>query len=113
MFINLADWRSGGLQEAFIKYIQRQNGKVYFEDQGLLNMVLRGKIGKLPLKYNVITSYFIYGSEGTRISCGCELPYSKAEMHEAMVHPAIVHFTNCYVAAGYTLGRRQPSPLRG
>ena len=109
MLINLAAWRRSGLQEAFIEYIQRQNGKVYFEDQGVLNIILREKIEKLPIKYNVITSYYIYGLKGTRIACGCPIPYSEAEAWEAIKRPAIVHFTNCYVAARpWVEGSRHP-----
>ena len=63
----------------------------------------------MPFKYNVITSYYIYGLEGTRIACGCTIPYSEVEVREAITRPAVVHFTNCYVAARpWVEGSRHP-----
>lgn len=109
LLIDLAAWRRENLQEAFQGYIQRQDGKVYFEDQGVLNMVLKGKIDKMPLRYNVTTPYYAYGPKGTSIACGCMIPYSEAEVREAINRPAVVHFTNCYVAARpWVEGSRHP-----
>lgn len=109
MLINLAVWRRDGLQELFKEYIQQQDGRVFFEDQGVLNIVLKNKIDKMPVRYNVITAYYIYGVEGTRIACGCKIPYPEAEVLEAINQPAVVHFTNCYVAARpWVEGSRHP-----
>lgn len=99
LLIDLKAWREQDMYRRFVDYIGSNHGRIFFEDQGVLNAVLRNQIDILPARYNVITCYFEFGIVGSRISYGGTLPYGEEEIKEAMIHPAIVHFTNCYTCA--------------
>ena len=52
MLINLAYWRKKKLSEQFLEYFIKQNGKLLYNDQDILNHCCKGAIGKLSHTYN-------------------------------------------------------------
>lgn len=59
LLINLKKWREDNISEKFLQFIEKHHGKVVHHDQGVINGVLKSKIYKLPLKYNVMTIHYI------------------------------------------------------
>ncbi len=64
-----------------------------FLDMTLLNLVLLGRIHKLPFKYHVITPSFFF-SYKTMVKKWGEPFYTKEEFYEGKRHPVIVHYAN-------------------
>lgn len=98
MLINLKRWRKDGIDKKFISYIEEMDGTISFEDQGVINHVLRGKIDILPVRYNVETQYFDFGYDGFSIMKKDKSRYEEKDVIEAMDKPGIIHFTNSFAS---------------
>lgn len=98
MLIDLKRWRDEGIDKRFISYIEEMNGNISFEDQGVINHVLRGKIDILPVRYNVETQYFDFGYDGFSIMKKDESRYVEEDVIDAMDNPGIIHFTNSFAS---------------
>lgn len=98
MLIDLKRWREERINKKFVDYIEEMEGKISFEDQGVINHVLNGKIDVLPVRYNVETQYFDFGYDGFQIMKNDKSRYAEKEVIDAMNNPAIIHFTNSFVS---------------
>lgn len=98
MLIDIKRWREENIDKKFIRYIEEKNGKISFEDQGVINHVLNGKIDILPIRYNVETQYFDFGYDGFSIMKGDKSRYEEKNVIEAMNRPGIIHFTNSFAS---------------
>ena len=96
--INLIKWRNDGIQEQFAYYVNSVKGQISFEDQGVLNAVLKKEMFVLPFKYNVMTIYYDMGYDGASVIRGASNFYKKKEINEACKTPSIVHFTNSFAS---------------
>lgn len=91
--VNLSKWREEKLEEDCFSYYNKAGGKLPFADQDILNAVLRGRLLRLPQRYNFFSNYYYF-----RFKTLCEMAewYGKAESREsyfvAKHHPIIVHF---------------------
>lgn len=52
MLINLAKWREDNIEEKLFDYTQKNKNKILWQDQDVLNAVLKDKIKILPRKWN-------------------------------------------------------------
>ena len=98
MLIDLKRWREDGIDKKFISYIEEMDGNISFEDQGVINHVLKGKIDILPVRYNVETQYFDFGYDGFSIMKKDKPRYKEKDAIEAMDKPGIIHFTNSFAS---------------
>lgn len=98
MLIDIKRWREEKVDKKFISYIEEMNGNISFEDQGVINHVLKGKIDILPVRYNVETQYFDFGYDGFSIMKKDKSRYEEKEVVEAMESPGIIHFTNSFAS---------------
>ena len=98
MLIDLKRWREDGIDKKFISYIEEMDGNISFEDQGVINHVLKGKIDILPVRYNVETQYFDFGYDGFSIMKKDKSRYEEKDVVEAMDKPGIIHFTNSFAS---------------
>lgn len=98
MLIDLKRWREDGIDKKFISYIEEMDGNISFEDQGVINRVLKGRIDILPIRYNVETQYFDFGYDGFSIMKKAKSRYEEKDVIEAMDKPGIIHFTNSFAS---------------
>lgn len=97
MLINLKRWREEKIDLAFMEYLRKQNGFVPYMDEGVLNVVLEGKIRALPLKYNANGQVFSFEyKQLLRIIKGPKRLYSLEEYEKARRNPVMLHFTATY-----------------
>ena len=101
IYFNLDYWRKNNVEQAFINAINSDEGKKFtiVGDETLINAVLKGKIKKLPLKYNVESSWGRWGWNQKLYPqlnwTGENKPYyTDAEILEAMAHPVIGHYVD-------------------
>ena len=73
-------------------------GDISFEDQGVINHVLKNEISTLPFKYNVTTQFFDFGIDGFSMMKKDEVRYGKKEVEDGLEDPTIVHFTNSFAS---------------
>ena len=88
LLINLDYWRSHRVESAFVDFIEKDPQWILFVDQDVLNVVLKGKIKLLPIKYN-FQYKFIY--EDKYLNKLLKNQYG--ELREAREDPVVVHFT--------------------
>lgn len=60
ILVNLEQWRKQDIQGRLLRYYKRNGEQLFAHDQDLLNIVLRGKIHLIPLKYNYCNTYYLY-----------------------------------------------------
>lgn len=91
--LNLKLWRKENLRDKFLNYIYRFNGNPPLDDQGTINAVCRGRIGTIPLRYNVMPPIFKFTSHQLKELFKLNRYYSQEEICDAIKNPAVIHFT--------------------
>ncbi len=101
IYFNLKYWREHNVKDDFLKVIKGKECYKYtvVGDETLNNYVMRGKIKKLPLKYNLESSwglwgwnYKLYDKLGWNNPDKC--PYSIDEIKESKKNPIIGHYVD-------------------
>lgn len=86
-------WIKGGCEDQLVDHIHHCRNRYYLCEQDLMNVVFRGKIAYLPVKYNLNSGFYIFGAECSyklyRLDEQSFCPLS--EVKEAMEHPVIHH----------------------
>lgn len=99
LLINLCRWRNDGIEPRCLNYIAEKKGSVLHHDQGVLNHVLQDCWQKLPLKYNVMTIYYIFNRR--KILNYYEEHasfYTLEEIELAKNSPVIIHYTPSFTS---------------
>jgi len=87
MLVNLAKWREDGLSDALFAQMRemvKKGGTIQYDDQDVMNCVLRNGLIVLPIKWNVQQTAFYF--------TGCTR-YSAEALEDARCNPALVHFS--------------------
>ena len=96
LFINLAKWRISSIENAFMEFINRYDGKVPHLDQGIINGVFHDK-GILDLKYNVQTPIFLFKKFNKMLNYfSLSNYYSESMFESAQKNPLIIHYSAFY-----------------
>lgn len=90
--MNLKKMRDDNVENKCIKYIKARNGKIFFNDQTVINDLMHKKIKIFPAKYNVITPILINGYKAMRLKNDYTNYYSEEEINDAIRHPILLHF---------------------
>ena len=98
LLVDLKKWREEKIVEKFVDYMEEMEGDISFEDQGVINHVLKNEISTLPFKYNVTTQFFDFGFDGFSMMKKDEVRYEREEVEAGLEDPAIVHFTNSFAS---------------
>lgn len=110
ILLNLSGWREQDMEENCFSYYNRMGGRLPFNDQDILNYVLRGQIVRLPQRFNFFSNYYYF-----RYDALCRLApwYAKAETEESFFvakhHPVLVHFAGAerpWIAGNHNHYRR-------
>lgn len=88
LLINLDYWRSYRVERAFVDFIEKDPQWILFVDQDVLNVVLKGKIKLLPIKYNLQNKFLYRDKYLHKI-----MKNQYGELREARENPVVVHFT--------------------
>ena len=98
LLVDLKKWREEKIMEKFVDYMEEMEGDISFEDQGVINHVLKNEIFALPFKYNVTTQFFDFGYDGFSMMKKDEVRYERKEVEKGLEDPTIVHFTNSFAS---------------
>ena len=101
IYLNLNYWRENDIYNRFRRAITCERSKYYnlIGDESLFNMVLKGHIKKLPLKYNFESSWWLWGWNTSlygRLGWNDRKNayYSLDEIKKARNNPTIAHYIN-------------------
>lgn len=90
LLINLLLWRKENIEYKFLQFLLDHKGIVYHHDQGLINIICRGRKLILPIQYNMVTNFFVFPYRNYRHI----LPfYSEEEFLYGRENPVYIHFT--------------------
>ncbi len=87
LLINIDYWRKHNVVNSLTDYIYRYPERIAFEDQDVMNVVLKDSKKSLPPKYNFQTDMLRY------TPCFDYWKYED-EVKEAIADPVIIHFTS-------------------
>ena len=91
LLFDLPAWRRENCHQMIIDTLERNQIKMYWPDQNLLNNAIPERLLKpLPLKYNYVTHIYEPDTELKVLHTGNV--YTEEEIVEAMQHPAIIHY---------------------
>lgn len=93
LLINLKKWRKDNLEKKFINCIIEHDGKVYHNDQGIINLVCKDNILKLPPEYNILSPFFEVGYDKLLKFYGVSSYYTKEITENAIENPIFIHLT--------------------
>ncbi len=95
ILFNLSAWRMENMEENCFTYYNTMGGKLPFNDQDVLNYVLKDRIKRVGQTYDFITNYY-YFRYGTLVekSSAYASGESRESFHLAKHHPHIVHFAS-------------------
>lgn len=86
-------WIHNRCRQQLLDHIHHCRNRYYLCEQDLMNLVFRGKIACLPVKYNLNSGFYIFGAEFSwklyQLNPMAFSPLS--EIKEAMEHPLIHH----------------------
>src|SRR5450432_126786 len=87
MLIDVARWRSANILPEFVQYA-RENPRLEFVDQDILNQTLRGKFKPLDYRWNFFSIYPDLPASAFHMNT--------AEFEEVRRRPSIIHFVSIY-----------------
>lgn len=99
LLTNLDNWRCDNIQQAFIDFIIRYNGKVPYDDQGVINGTIAKSMKIISPIYNSTTVVFDFSTyEKLHKYRKPENYYTEAEYIESVNNPVIVHFSTSFLS---------------
>ena len=93
ILFNQQAWIANDCQQQLIDHIHEGRSKYYLCEQDLMNVVFRGHIATLPIRFNLNSGFYIFGAEQSYKLYKLN-PYaysSLKEIKDAMEHPVIHH----------------------
>lgn len=95
ILMNLSLWRSEDKESDCFNYYNTMGGKLAFNDQDILNYVLKDRIKRVGQTYDFITNYYYYRySTLVERSSSYARGESRHSFNLAKHHPHIVHFAS-------------------
>lgn len=93
ILFNQKAWIDNDCQQQLVDHIHQVRSRYYLCEQDLMNVVFRGHIGYMPVKFNLNSGFYIFGAEQSyKLYKLRECAYSPlSEIKEAMEHPVIHH----------------------
>lgn len=85
-FFNLKYWRDQNMGKVFLEYLTTNIKEIKCLEQDIFNYTCRGKIKRLPLKFNSLSGYF-YDEPMIKDEF-------KDQLYDCLYQPVIIHFTD-------------------
>lgn len=101
IYLNLDYWRKNNCENYIRDILSNEEYVKYniYADQAIINQFFKGKIKRIPVKYNYTTTWWFLSdsklTENIYHSQGKSLPYSHEEFSAAHDNPVILHYTLC------------------
>lgn len=111
LLINLKKWRDEKIEEKFLDLIIENDGEVHHNDQGIINVISKGKILKVHPKYNVVSPFFEVSYWDVLKWNGIDDYYSEETLDEAVKNPVFIHLVQ-FVNGRPWFTNAQKHPLR-
>ena len=92
LLINSKKWREDNIEGKLFEYAKKPQREIIFQDQDVLNEVLKYKIKYIPLKWNV---------QHDSIFSSNSYIYHSQEREESLKNPSLVHFSHKYKPWNY------------
>lgn len=101
MLMDVESWREHSCFERIVAELENPGGPNPLGDQDIIARSLSGMISHLPPKWNFLSQYFMHSYDAIARISGKRFPivFSRQEYEQALLSPAIYHFS------GNTLGR--------
>lgn len=112
LLINLKKWRHDNLEKKFLDFIIENDGEVFHNDQGILNVVCKGNILKLHPKFNILSPFFEVGYKNVLKWYNMTDYYTEELVSQALENPVFIHLTT-FVNGRPWFSNAQNHPLRG
>ena len=93
LLINLKKWRENNLEKKFLDFIMENDGEVFHNDQGVINVICKNNILKLHPKYNILSPFFDVSYEKVLKFYDLDNYYSKELVEDAVNNPVFIHLT--------------------
>lgn len=92
LLIDLEEWRRSDAGKQMLKLYEERNGKLFANDQDLINCILKGKIKNLMPSFNFFPNYRYFHYKNLVRMAGSYRAVSREELRKAKRHPAIIHY---------------------
>lgn len=99
LLVNIKKWREESIEQQCMDFLEKNNFKVEFNDQGVINRVCNDRILTLSPKYNFMPPYERYSLRNLERIVGKKDFISNDELYETKANPIIIHY------AGYAFNR--------
>lgn len=93
LLINLKKWREDNLEKKFLDFIIENDGEVFHNDQGILNVICKDNILKIHPKFNILSPFFEVGYENVLKWYNITDYYTKELFNESLENPVFIHLT--------------------
>lgn len=96
LLIDVKKWKNGKYQDKIVNHLTQYFGKYCFCDQDIINIVLEGKIAKLPPEYNFFPQFQQFTPAQVRCLIDADETqyYTDAELINAKKCPRIIHYVS-------------------
>ena len=112
ILFNLDECRSECLEEKVKRYLDEKNGYVFFVEQTVFNVVCKGKIKKLPFKYNVTSIPLTLNLKQIHLLRKPVKQYEDNEIIEATKDYSILHMISFFKVVNRAWYKKTNYPLK-
>lgn len=95
LYINLDKWSKKGIEERVKIFTEKNNKKLKYQEQDIINGILNGYIRELPLKYNVNAYPYFFNDEELKVFYQ-DKDINIRDVEKAKINPIIVHIDSLY-----------------
>lgn len=92
LLIDLEKWRKENLGRKMMEFYGSREGKLFANDQDVINHVLKGQIKSIMPLYNFFPNYRYFHYKDLVKMSEAYAHISKSELHRAKHHPVIIHY---------------------
>lgn len=108
ILIDLDKWRLNKCTEKAVDYINKHNGYVMHNDQGVINALFKNDIKIVSPKYNAMTPLFMINRAKIMKYFALDNYYSAKEIKEAVDNPVFIHFVRFTTSRPWETGCAHP-----
>lgn len=92
LLVDMEKWREEDTGRRMMVYYEERDGKLFANDQDVINHVLKGKIKSLVPLYNFFPNYRYFRYKELVKMSEAYAGISENELHRAKHHPVIIHY---------------------
>ncbi len=114
LLVDLKLWRENHTEEKILNHMKNVRAQYPYIDQDIINIILQGKICKLPMKYNVFPYYYLFSLKEIHFmyKLNDKNQYSQEEYDTGLgtvANAVIIHYTAVYQGKPWQIGNDNPA----